>query len=489
MPTSDVPPSPRPPGNPHVPKDEASERHEIVIVGAGLAGLVAGLRAAELGCSVAVLERGTTADYPCNARMAGGIFHIAQTEMRRPPAELAAAAMAATDGTADLGIIEALAAKSSALIDWLLAQGVAFSGGGASWQTWRLAPSRAIAAGMDWKDRGPDRLLHLLGQRLRERGGRLVLGAEAKTLIMRGTRCTGVTATRNGQDCAFHAQAVILADGGFQADPALVARYICPHPDRLKLRGAATGTGTGLLMGLAVGAAVTRLEQFYGHLLSCDAMHTDKVWPYPELDGIAAASLMVGPKGTRFADEGMGGIYLANAVARLPDPLLSWIVCDDAVWEGPGRSARIPANPELVKAGGTIHRADAFAAAAEVAGLPAAALAETVATYNRALLNDTLADLAPPRTTRRHRAFPLEKPPFSIIPVCAGITCTIGGLAVDRDARVLSQSGPVIDGLYAIGTTAAGTDGGPPIGYVGGQAQAGVFGLIAAEHAAAHIQR
>ena len=468
--------------------DEATERQDIVIVGAGLAGLIAGLRAAELGRSVAVLERGMTDDYPCNLRMAGGIFHIAQTDMKRPPADLAAAAMAATDDTADRGMIEALAAKSGALIDWLLEHGVAFSGGSAPWQTWRLAPSRAIAAGMDWKDRGPDRLLHLLGRRLREHGGQLILGTEAKTLIMGSGRCTGVTAVRNGLDCTYRANAVILADGGFQADPALVAQHICQRPDRLKLRGADTGTGTALRMGLSVGAAVTRLHQFYGHLLSRDAMHTDKVWPYPELDGIAAASLMVGPDGMRFADEGMGGIYLANAIAQLPDPLLSWIICDDAVWEGPGRSARIPANPELVKAGGTIYCANTLAAAAEMAGLPAAAVGETVASYNQAQHDGALHQLAPPRTSRRHPAMLLEKPPFTIIPVCAGITCTMGGLCVDPHARVLSQAGPVVDGLYAIGTTAAGTDGGPPIGYVGGQAQAGVFGLIAAEHAAAHTQ-
>jgi predicted oxidoreductase len=83
---------------------------------------------------------------------------------------------------------------------------------------------------------------------------------------------------------------------------------------------------------------------------------------------------------------------------------------------------------------------------------------------------------------------PLDNPPFYIIPICAGITCTMGGLCVDPHARVLNENGAVIDGLYAIGTTAAGTDGGPPIGYVGGQAQAGVFGLVAAEHASAHVK-
>ncbi len=137
----------------------------------------------------------------------------------------------------------------------------------------------------------------------------------------------------------------MLADGGFQADTDLLKAHITSSPDKLKQRGAATGTGDGLAMAEAVGAALTPLTGFYGHLLCRDAMHSDKVWPYPELDGIAVSAIVVDAGGRRILDEGMGGVWLANQIAALPDPLCASIVFDSAIWDGPGRSARIPANP------------------------------------------------------------------------------------------------------------------------------------------------
>jgi fumarate reductase flavoprotein subunit len=71
---------------------------------------------------------------------------------------------------------------------------------------------------------------------------------------------------------------------------------------------------------------------FYGHLHSRDAMNTVRLWPRPYVDEIAAASVVIHADGHRFADEGLGGIYLSNAVARLHDPLGATIVFDQAIW-------------------------------------------------------------------------------------------------------------------------------------------------------------
>ena len=74
--------------------------------------------------------------------------------------------------------------------------------------------------------------------------------------------------------------------------------------------------------------------------------------------------------------------------------------------------------------------------------------------------------------------------PFFAAPVCAGITYTMGGIAIDGDARVLREDDSAIEGLYAAGTTTGGLEGGSASGYVGGLSQSVITGLLAAEDAA-----
>lgn len=301
-------------------------------------------------------------------------------------------------------------------------------------------------------------------------------------LRMEDGRCAGVEAERGGQTMAYRAKAVLIADGGFQANAELVRRYISPAPEKLKLRCALTGAGDGLRMAQAIGAAAGGLDAFYGHLLSRDAMHDDALWPYPMLDELAASSIMIDASGRRFADEGHGGIYLANAVARLADPLSTLVVFDDAAWQGPGRATTISPNPVLESAGGTVHRADSIGALAVKIGVPAQALERSVAQYNEKLDTGKLAELDPTRTQGRYHALSLRVPPFYAVPVCVGLTYTMGGITIDAHARVLRPDGSVVPGLYAAGSATGGLDGGAPRGYVGGLIKAMVFGALAAEH-------
>lgn len=160
------------------------------------------------------------------------------------------------------------------------------------------------------------------------------------------------------------------------------------------------------------------------------------------------------------------------------------MICDAPIWETAGRSAQIPPNPQLLAGGGTLHRADTLDALAERAGLPAEALGETVAAYNDAVRAGRLAALAPPRSTRSGEPRAIATPPFFAIPICAGITNTMGGIAIDGHARVKRPDGSVIAGLYAAGGATGGLEGGGALGYVGGLIKACVFGLRAAEDAA-----
>ncbi|MGE3916635.1 MAG: FAD-dependent oxidoreductase [Hyphomicrobiaceae bacterium] len=458
-----------------------ADNSDMVVVGGGMAGLAAGARGAELGLRVTVLEKGADPRYPANARWSGGVYHVGYNDVRKSPEELRAVIDRTTAGAAEKAQAEAFAANAGRLVEWMREGGASFTGTKVDWQQFILAPMRAMRAGLDWEDRGPDQLFRRMTERITSRGGRLVLGARARELVVEGGRCTGVVADVGGKRETFAARAVVIADGGFQADLPRLGRHITRHPERIKQRGAATGTGDGIAMAEAAGAATAGLDLFYGHLLSRDALTNDRVWPYPELDAIATAGILVDASGRRFADEGVGGVALTNLLAKADDPLGATIVFDAAIWEGPGRSARIPANPTLPEAGGTVHAAPTLEALATKAGLPAAALAQTVRAYNDALAAGALERLGPPRSSAKARPMPIATAPFHAIPVVAGITYTMGGILIDGETRVLRPDGSIIEGLHAAGSTTGGLEGGPPVGYLGGLAKAGVQGLLAAE--------
>ena len=113
----------------------------------------------------------------------------------------------------------------------------------------------------------------------------------------------------------------------------------------------------------------------------------------------------------------------------------------------------------------------------------APALVETVTGYNDAIRDGRLDALYPTRSTRSGQPRAIETPPFFAIPICAGITNTMGGIAIDGHGRVKRPDGSTIDGLYAAGGATGGLEGGGALGYVGGLIKACVFGLRVAEHA------
>jgi len=464
--------------------------YDLVVIGGGLAGLTAATRAGELGLHAVVLEQGSEERYPCNSRLSGGIFHIAYHEMKSAPQTLRAAIERATAGEADPALVEALAGNAGRLVDWLRDHGARFMrGGSADWERWLLAPPRPLQAGLVWEGRGPDVLLRALGDAIAASGGAIERGVRATALEPQDGALV-VVAERGAQAVRLCAGSVVIADGGFQADPDLFRAHIGPRPELVKQRGAATSRGDGVRMAMALGAAVTHMECFYGHLLAQEAMTNDMLWPYPQLDSLAVAAVIVDRGGRRIMDEGVGGVELANRIARLPDPSCATVVFDAAIWEGPCRSARIPVNPHAEKGGATIFREPTLAALAGALEIDAAQLERTIRDYNEALRNARTAQLDPPRRIDAYEAWPIGKPPFMAIRLCAGITHTMGGIAIDAHGRVLRRDGSVIERLYAAGSATGGIEGGGDTGgYVGGLAKAGVLGLRSAEHVAASLAR
>jgi fumarate reductase flavoprotein subunit len=459
----------------------------IVIVGGGLAGLTAANRAAELGLAPIVLERGGDPQYHCNSRFSGGLLHVGFKDMTGPSDEIEAAVLALIDDTDATANGTVLAQESSRALAWLRAEGAKFiKGGSLEFMRWVLAPPRPRTAGLDWKGRGPDVLLRKLTANLSERGAAVRLATRARELIVQGGRVAGVIAECNSATERIEAAAVVLSDGGFQTNMDLMRRFVSRQPERLLQRGAATGHGDGLMMAEAAGARLVGMDRFYGHLLGREAFEIEKLWPYPIIDPIAAASILVNRAGQRFLDEGLGGVYMANEVAKLDDPLSATAVFDDAVWTGLAADNRYPPcmNPVYEKAGGKVFQANDLGALAEAVGVSPDGLAKTVADYNAAIGNESASDLSPARRVEKFKPHPVSTPPFRAIPVCAGITYTMGGIAIDQGSRAQHRDGGSIPGLFAAGSSSGGMEGGPGAAYLGGLAKAVITGLRAAETAA-----
>ena len=446
---------------------------DLIVVGGGLAGLAVANRAAEGGLSVLVMERGAEPDYFCNSRIAGGLLHVAFRDMTRPADEIRAsvADSVGRDGGPATALSELLADDAGKVLAWLRAEGGAFVRGGApEFMRWVMAPPRRRRGGLDWKGRGPDALLRRLTRNLAARGGELRLGSPVEALAVKDGRVIGVQTAAGTERARF----VLIADGGFQDNPELVRRHLSPQPERLFRRGAGGGRGDGIAMAAAAGAATVGMDRFYGHLLGLDAFGNDRLWPYPTLDSLAAVSLLVDGAGRRFCDEGLGGVFMANELARLEDPEGAAVVFDDRLWREDAADNRYPPalNPSFPAAGGQVFEAPTVDRLAEILAMPA--LAGTVAAHNAGRHE-------PARTTGRFPAKPIAEPPFRAIRAAAGITYSMGGLAIDRAARVLDAGGRPVPGLYAAGSAAGGLEGGPRAAYLGGLAKAVATGLRAAE--------
>ena len=231
----------------------------------------------------------------------------------------------------------------------------------------------------------------------------------------------------------------------------------------------------------SMGAATSSMEAFYGHVLCQQAFSNPSLWPYPQLDELAISGVVVNQQALRVIDEGIGGVYIANQLAHRNNPLDCHVIFDQAIWDGPGKTSRIPANPLLLRGGATLLKGNTIAELAHQMDMPAQVLTETIDNYNRAVQEHKTPDLQPPRSKHKHAPMALMNAPFYALPLCAGITYTTGGLLIDAQARVLRENKTPIQGLYAAGSSVGGIEGGPQASYVGGLMKALVFGMLAAE--------
>jgi fumarate reductase flavoprotein subunit len=469
----------------------------LAIVGGGVAGWTAATRAQQLGISVTVLEKAPRGPGRGNGCYSGGIIHAAYLSPTRPPEMIYDRIMAKTGGEARPDVARAWSQNVGRALELLRGAGAEFSPRTpAEFQSHQISP---------WTDddepiegllaNGPVRFLAMMYRAFVEAGGTFVPGTTARQLITADGRVVGVTGTGpDQQPVEVLADAVLIADGGFQGNAELVAEHITTS---YCLRGSDNDVGDGLKMGLAVGAKTIHMSNFYGFVLCRDALRDKRFVRLGEIGPqplhLINAGMVVDGDGRRIANEDLGTEEwsfvdepLARHIARSDTPADCWVVFDDAIWETAGRAQRpdgsdIPINPSLFEFDGTLVRADTVAELAAATGLPSDALAETLAAYNAAAGDG--APIDPPRTGNPAA---LTQAPFCAVPLIAAITYTMGGLLINGDAQVLDRDEQPILGLYAAGGAMGGLQGGSKNGYSGGWSEASTFGMLAAEHVARH---
>ena len=266
-----------------------------------------------------------------------------------------------------------------------------------------------------------------------------------------------------GQIYEISANAVVLASGGFQADPEMRTRYLGPGWELARVRGSRFNTGEGIKMGRAIGAAA------YGNWSGCHAVGWD--FNAPEFGDLAVGDgfqkhsypfgIMVNANGQRFVDEGAdfrNYTYAKYGRVVLEQPgNFAWQIFDQKVVHLLRDEYRIKQVTRVT--------ADAIEElAGKLEGVEAAAFLEEIATYNAAVrkevpFNPNVKDgrcTVGLRVNKANWANTIEDGPFYAYQVGCGITFTFGGLRIDENANVVDVDLNPIKGLYAAGELVGG---------------------------------
>lgn len=293
----------------------------------------------------------------------------------------------------------------------------------------------------------------------------LISTTAEKILTDDSGKVSGIYAVNSdGDKLTINAKSVILAAGGFGANLKMVA-LLKPELDGFMTTNAPGINGEGIVMAQELGAAVVDMKQIQIHptvQADTSALITEGL----RGDG----AILVNKEGKRFIDEtGTRDVVSAAEIAQTGS--FSWLIVDQKMADASG------VIKGYISRGYTLEGAT-FEQLAKTIDVPADEFAKTMNNWNK-----YVAERKDPDFNRTSFAQPLDKAPFYAIKVTAGIHHTMGGLKIDKNAQVLKGDGSIIPGLFAAGEITGGVHGGNRLG---GNAVADfvIFGRIAGQNAA-----
>ena len=363
-------------------------------------------------------------------------------------------------GINDPELVETLCANSADAIDWLDEHGITLhnvsSFGGASVKRIHRpvnAEGKTVSVG--------SYMIPLLQENCEKAGVKMMLDTTATEILTDANgAAVGVKATgASGETVTVNAKAVVLASGGFGANLDMVVKY------KPELKGFMTTSapgiqGQGIEMAQAIGAATVDMDQIQIHP-TVEANTAALITEGLRGDG----AVLINAEGKRFIDEvGTRDVVSAAEIAQTGS--YSWLVVDQAMVDA---SSVIQG---YIKKGYTVT-GETYEELGKAMGVDAAAFAETMDKWNGYVEAKNDPDFG-----RTSFANPLNTAPYYAVKVTAGVHHTMGGLKINANTEVLNEKGEVIPGLFAAGEVTGGVHG---ANRLGGNAVADftVFGRIA----------
>ena len=490
---------------------------DIVVAGAGPAGLAAAVSAAEKGAKVVLLEKyhriaapgGPGAPFldtkmqkeredkpnmPSSDLLAGMAGSPAMHDNSPIPTreEIIQGIYKGSSGWANERLIRLWADKSGEVGDWLIdmanATGLFVSVGRFNHMFSKTSIPQLhmdrtpVGTGADDDDRGGELvLLNMMANRARQKDVDIRCKTGGLRLIKSGNkgRVNGIIARKKDGSylqCNV-SKAVILCTGDYGMDDEMMEKY-CPWAIGVPKLMLDTVTGDGQKMGLWIGAALDESPH-------CTMLHFNSTNETPVVNFRPVGSAMdraiylyVNKAGERIVNEGLSDEFIANIVLRQPGKTC-WQVFDARSVTDQNR-----ADVEKCIKTGAVLKADTIEALASKFGADPKVFKATVSRYNELVKAGKDLDFG---KKSGFMTLSIDKPPFYVCESPPDLLCTMGGFKTNFDGQVVDKDLKIIPGLYAAGNITGGFWGDTyPMGFFGGisRSHALVFGRIAGLHAA-----
>ena len=438
---------------------------DVVIVGAGGAGLTAAVRATQAGAKVLVLEKMPFVGG--NSLKASGGMNCADTKFQAAlditdsgVPEFIEDTMNGGHGINDLDLVVTMAENSAEAVDWLESIGaplpkVAATGG--TVHKYLHSPEDGSPVG--------SYLVAKLNEEAERNGIQILLNTTATEIIMDGGAAAGVKAEDAEHDYTINAKAVVLATGGFGANFELMCSFN-PSLENAVTTNHPGATGDGILMAEAVGAATVDMDQIQLHPTVYQAT---SMLVSEKMRSLGA--ILVNAEGLRFTNDLATRDAVSNAELQQTGGY-AWIIFDQNLVDNNKSAA------QYIEQGMAVS-GDTYEALAEAMGVDVDAFVETMNTWNQAVANGVDEEFG----RNNGMDADLSTAPFYAIQIAPGIHHTMGGIKINPETEVIDTEGNAIPGLFAAGETTGGVHGGNRIG---GNAVCDfvVFGRIAGANAA-----
>jgi tricarballylate dehydrogenase len=460
------------------PAPRITESADVVVVGGGNAGYCAAHAAALRGRRVTLIERARAAEAGGNSFYTAGAIRMAHdglddlldlvepderlTQTEVPPysaRQFLADMDRTTSGRCDPQLTGVLVAESAPAVRWLKTLGMSFRLMYERQAYQRPDGSYLFWGGLAVGSTGGGKGLVAGHQQIARRLGTEVRYERCAVALRRDD--TGVSGVHwrgsDGSRGLLAASAVVLAAGGFEANPSMRRKYLGEGWQRAKVRG--TPLNDGRMLRAAIDAGAARAGDWStAHSVAWDAGAPpagDRVLTNQLTRQSYPLGIVVNRRGRRFVDEGAdfrNYTYARYGAEILRQPgSVAFQIFDAA-------TRQLLRPEEYDSPGVSEHIAATICKLAAACGIAADGLVHTIAEFNAAVRRDVTFDpavrdgrsaaLSPPKS---NWANPIETAPFYAYPVTCGITFTFGGLRADANARVLDESGAVVPGLYVCG--------------------------------------